>query len=77
MYRQLIVLFVAALLALAHAQHPVITASPGPQSTDAVRTITKRQDKARKSIEIHQDYGAPIGVDTQYLTMDGSTTKVC
>ncbi|KAI9163909.1 Leucinostatins biosynthesis cluster protein T [Paramyrothecium foliicola] len=27
------------------------------------------------STEIHQDYAAPIGVDTNYLTMDGSTTK--
>lgn len=67
MYRQITLLFGAALLGLVHAQHPQITAAPGK--------MTKRQIKP-KTIEIHHSYAAPIGVDTQYLTMEGSTTKV-
>lgn len=77
MYRQVALLFSAALLGLAHAQYPPITAPPGPQSTAVPGRIAKRQDNVKKTIEIHQNYGAPIGVDTQYLTMDGSSTKVC
>lgn len=67
MYRQMTLLFGAALLGLAHAQQPQITAAPGK--------MAKRQDHI-ENIEIHQDYAAPIGVDTDYLTMEGSTTKV-
>ncbi|EMR63473.1 hypothetical protein UCREL1_9579 [Eutypa lata UCREL1] len=66
MYRQITLLFGAALLGLVHAQHPQITAAPGK--------MTKRQIKP-KTIEIHHSYAAPIGVDTEYLTMEGSTTK--
>ena len=70
MYRRATLLFGAALLGLAHAQHATITAPPGPRPTAAPARIAKRE------IEIHQDYGAPIGVDTDYLEQDGSTTKV-
>ena len=66
MYMQTTLLFGAALLGLAHAQHPQITAAPG---------MIKRQDEPA-NIEIHQEYAAPIGVDTNYLTMEGSTTRV-
>ena len=78
MYRQLALLFGAALLGIAHAQHPSVTAPPtGPQRTSAPGKIAKRQAKDKRTIEIHRAYPAPIGVDTQYLTMEGSTTKVC
>lgn len=29
-----------------------------------------------ENIEIHKDYGAPIGSDTSLLSVEGSTTKV-
>ncbi len=56
-------LLCALLGARANAHPPRITAAPIVQ-----RDIS--------NIEIHQDYVAPIGVDTQYLTQDGQTTKV-
>lgn len=77
MYRQTALLFVAALLGLAHAQQPQVTAPPGPQFTGDPGRVVKRQDNEERDIEIHRAYGAPIGVDTNYLTMEGSTTKVC
>ena len=67
---------VVALLGLAHAQHPGVTAPPGPQPTPFRGRYAKRQDNVKKNIEIHRAYAAPIGVDTQYLTMEGSSTKV-
>ena len=79
MHRKLGLLFGAALLGLAHAQQPQVTAPPGPRFTNVPKEVAKRQDDEGghvENVEIHQDYGAPVGVDTQYLTMDGSTTKV-
>lgn len=76
MYTQIPLLFGAALLGLTNAQRPHITAPPGPRFTAGLENIAKRQGNP---IEVHKDYGsygAPIGVDTQYLTMEGSTTKV-
>ena len=76
MCRQITPLFGTALLGLAHAQRHQITTHPGPQFTAAPGKVAKRQDNAGRSIAINQEYEAPIGVDTQYPTMDGSTTKV-
>lgn len=79
MYRQISFLFAAALWGLAHAQRPRITSPPAPRVTTSPGRIAKRQDNVKGNIEIHSiygHYGAPIGVDTNYLTMEGSTTKV-
>lgn len=70
MYRRATLLLGAALLGLAQAQHATITAAPGSRPTAAPAR------RAEGDIEIHQDYGAPIGVDTDYLTEEDSTTKV-
>ncbi|PON19217.1 hypothetical protein C2W62_03930 [Candidatus Entotheonella serta] len=64
MYWQTTVLLGNALLGLAYSQQPRITAAPIPMA------------KRDGDIEIHQIYKAPIGVDTNYLTMQGSSTKV-
>lgn len=65
MYPHSVLLFGAAVLGVAHARSP-----QDLQITAAPMTMVKRH------IEVHQDYGAPIGVYTQYLTLEGSTTKV-
>lgn len=77
MHRQIALLFSAALLGLAHAQQPQVTATPGPRATGTPKKPANGNDREGERIEIHQNYGAPIGVDTQYLTLDGSTTRVC
>ena len=57
---------VTTLLELVHAHQPQITAAPIMRA--------RRQDNGN-NIVLHQIYGVPIGVDTQYLTKDGDTTK--
>ncbi|CRK41581.1 hypothetical protein BN1723_015939 [Verticillium longisporum] len=63
--RHRICLVLTALLSVAYSQQPRITAAP--------EQLAKRQGNV---IELHQDYAAPIGVDTNYLTVEGTTTKV-
>lgn len=46
-----------------------------PQITTAPVPVVRRQDHI-ENIEIHTDYAASIGVDTQYLTLEGTSTKV-
>ncbi len=75
MYRQMTLLFGTALLALAHAQQPQITAAPGKMAKRQ-ENIEIHEDHGVANIEIHQDYAAPIGADTNYLVMEGSITKV-
>ncbi|KAM0329504.1 hypothetical protein ACHAQA_004813 [Verticillium albo-atrum] len=66
MYWQMPIFVGAILLGLAHAQQPQVT--PAPEA------VVRRQDNI-ENIEIHSAYAAPIGVDTNYLTLEGSTTK--
>lgn len=67
MYWHMTLVLGAALVGSIHAQQPQITAAP--------RNIVVKRQTA--NIEIHQEYAAPIGVDTEYLKIEGSTTKVC
>lgn len=77
MYRKLALLCGAALLGFTHAQQPQITTPPGPATTGVPRKpLKKRQDEFGRP-EFHQAYAAPIGVDTNYLTEEDSTTKAC
>ncbi|OAA53065.1 hypothetical protein ISF_09019 [Cordyceps fumosorosea ARSEF 2679] len=59
-------LLATTLLGMVHAHRPQITAAPV--------MMAKRQE-IDGNIVVHQIYGAPIGVDTQYLTKDGETTR--
>ncbi|KAK2601892.1 hypothetical protein QQS21_004579 [Conoideocrella luteorostrata] len=64
MHRQIVLALSGAQLGFAHVQRS--------QITDGPRNLVRR-DSA--NIEIHQIYGAPIGVDTHYLARVGTSIK--
>ena len=63
MYRYTVLFGV--LLGLARGQQPPATNAP----------VTTLEFSAQRML-LHHNYAAPIGADTSYLQLDGSTTKV-